>query len=176
MSLCDFLGDTSQIKIIDFFLGDAGNSYNISELSEMTGLTRMTLSKFIPELVQSRILEVDQSAGNVKTYRLAKNRLVELLVASAYAYSAIQGADPLDKEESICNIRKGMGLSGIVSTPITEPRIETASESPCIEAGWSFPSEGIVVLTKESAKKLRDELDDKIRKYESQHGEIPINE
>ncbi|BAI62152.1 hypothetical protein MCP_2080 [Methanocella paludicola SANAE] len=176
MSLSDFLGDTSQIKIIDFFLGDAGNSYNISELSEMTGLTRMTLSKFIPELVQSRILEVDQSAGNVKTYRLAKNRLVELIVASACAYSSIQGSDPLDKEESIGNIRKGLGLSGVVSERITEPRIESASESPCSEGAWSFPSEGIVILTKESAKKLRDELDDKIRKYENLHGEILINE
>lgn len=176
MSLNDFLGDTSQIKIIDFFIGDAGNSYNISELSDMTGLTRMTLSKFIPGLVQSRILEVDQSAGNVKTYRLAKNRLVELLVASAYAYSSIQGSDPLDKEVSIGNIRKGLELSSIVSESISEPRVESSGESMCIEGGWSFPSEGVVVLTKESAKRLRDNLDNKIREYESQHGEIPINE
>lgn len=176
MSLNDFLGDTSQIQIIDFFIGDAGNSYNISELSDMTGLTRMTLSKFIPGLVQSRILEVDQSAGNVKTYRLAKNRLVELLVASAYAYSSIQGSDPLDKEVSIGNIRKGLELSSIVSESISEPRVESSGESMCIEGGWSFPSEGVVVLTKESAKRLRDNLDNKIREYESQHGEIPINE
>ncbi len=176
MSLCDFLGSTSQIKIIDFFLGDAGNSYNISELSEMTGLTRMTLSKFIPELIQSRILEVDQSAGNVKTYKLAKNRLVELLVASAYAYSSIQGSDPLDKNESVEKVRKTLGLSGVFSEPMTKLRIESSGERLYTEEGWSFPSEGVVVLTKESAKKLRDDLDEKIREYESQHGEIPVNE
>jgi hypothetical protein len=170
MSLSDFLGDTSQIKVIDFFLGDAGNSYNISELSEMTGLTRMTLSKFIPELVQSKILEVDQSAGNVKTYKLAKNKLVELLVASAYAYSSVQGSDPLDKEESVEKVRKGIGLSGVVSEPMSGSMFESSDE------GWSFPSEGVVVLTKESAKRLRDDLDEKIRVYESQHGEISINE
>ncbi|MCM1566345.1 MAG: winged helix-turn-helix domain-containing protein [Dehalobacter sp.] len=109
MSLSNFLGDTTQIQIIDFFVGDAGNSYNISELSEETGITRMTLSKYIPELVQSKILEVNKSK-KIKTYKLANNRLVELLVASAYAYSTIQGAEPIDRNVSVEKIRKELDM------------------------------------------------------------------
>ncbi len=178
MSLHDFLGDTSQIAIIDFFIGDAGNSYNISELCELTGLTRMTLSKFIPGLVQSRILEVDQKAGNIKTYRLSKNKFVDLLVASAYAYSAIQGADPLDKEESVERVRKGLGLAEVSLEPIVDQkfRVELPDEKCKTEEGWSFQSEGLVVLTKQQAKQLRDMLDVKIRDYENQHGEILVDE
>jgi hypothetical protein len=178
MSLCDFLGDTSQIKIIDFFIGDAGNSYNISVLSELTGLTRMTLSKFIPELVQSKILEIDQKAGNVKTYRLSKNKLVELLVAAAYAYSAIQGADPLDKEESVERIRKGLGFAEVSSGPIMDEdfRVELPGEVFGTDEEWSFQSKGTFKLTRQEAKQLRDMLDEKIRDYESQHGEILIDE
>jgi len=166
------------MKIMDFFIGDAGNSYNISELSELTGLTRMTLSKFIPELVQSKILEVDQKAGNIKTYRLSKNKLVELLVASAYAYSAIQGADPLDKEESVERVRKGLGLVEVSSGPIIDEdfRVELPDERFRTEDGWSFQSKGIFTLTRQEAKQLRDMLDEKIREYESQHREILIDE
>jgi len=178
MSLCDFLGDTSQIKIIDFFIGDAGNSYNISDLTELMGLTRMTLSKFIPELVQSKILEVDQKAGNIKTYRLSKNKLVELLVASAYAYSAIQGADLLDKEESVERIRKGLRLIEVSSEPIMDEdfRVGLPDEKFRMGEGLSFQSKGIFTLTRQEAKQLRDMLDEKIREYESQHGEIIIDE
>src|SRR5271157_1439290 len=178
MSLHDFLGDTSQIEIIDFFIGDAGNSYNISELSELTGLTRMTLSKFIPGLVQCGILEVDQKAGNIKTYRLSKNKLVELLVASAYAYSAVQGADPLDKEESVEKVRKGLGFTEVSSESMTEQNIRVELPDGKLKQveGWSFQSEGLVVLTRQQAKQLRDMLDLKIRDYESQHGDIIIGE
>lgn len=177
MSLSDFLGGTSQIKIIDFFLGDAGNSYNISELSELTGLTRMTLSKFIPELVQCKILEVDQAAGNVKTYRLAKNKLVDLIVASAYAYSGVQGVEPLDKDEAVDKIRNGLGLAVLLAEPDADERciVMSGEDKARAEAEWSFRSEGLVVLNRMTAKRLRDELDEKIREYESRHGEIAID-
>jgi hypothetical protein len=59
MALSQFLGDTSEIRLIDFFISDGGNSYNISELNEQTGLSRVTLTKKIPELIQNKILEVD---------------------------------------------------------------------------------------------------------------------
>lgn len=110
MSLCHFLGDTSEIRIVDFYLSDGGNSYTISELNEQTGLSRVTLTKKIPELIQNKILEVDQQAGGIRTFKLARTRIVDLLAAIVLANSFDNADEPLEDNEKIEKIRKATGL------------------------------------------------------------------
>lgn len=48
MALEDFLGETSEIKIIDFLADNMDQSYNQSEISANTGLSRTTVYQKIP--------------------------------------------------------------------------------------------------------------------------------
>jgi len=146
MALSQFLGDTSEIKIIDFFLGDGGNSYNISELNELTGLSRVTLTKKIPELIQNKILEVDQQAGGIRTFRLAKSRIVDLLAGAVLVNSFDIADEPLSEEETLQNIRKSLGLEDI-------------QEEPVSVSGYRVPGKTVIIIKDEpeSSMFLRNE-------------------
>ena len=55
-------------------------------------------------------------------------------------------------------------------------RIELFNEKFKVEGGWAYNSEGLAILTVEAAKKLSLLLDEKIKSYEKEHGEIKVNE
>ncbi len=54
-------------------------------------------------------------------------------------------------------------------------RLELFNEKFKIEDGWAYHSDGLVILTREAAKKLLIALDEKIKSYEKENGEIKIN-
>jgi hypothetical protein len=119
MSLCQLLGDTSEIRIVDFYLGDGGNAYTISELNEQTGLSRVTLSKKIPQLIQNKILEIDQEAGSIRTFRLARTKIVDLLAAATIRNSLDIADEPQNEEEALQEIEEATGLEKIHSEPLS---------------------------------------------------------
>jgi len=87
MALEDFLGETSEIKIVDFLAENMDQSYNQTEISEFTGLSRVTVDKKIIELIQNNILEIHEELGRLKTYRLTDNEIVKMLIAASLAHS-----------------------------------------------------------------------------------------
>lgn len=104
MSLQDFLGDKKEIEIFDFLAENIGNSYNQSELSELTGISRVTLIKYLPRLIQNGMIDIDQSAGNIKTYRVANNQFVKLIIAAVMEHSFMQSGKLSDKEQELTKI------------------------------------------------------------------------
>lgn len=110
MALEDFLGETSEIKIIDFLAENMDNSYNQTEISEFTGLSRTTVNKKIIELIQNNILEIHEELGRLKTYRLADNEIIRKLIAASLAHSFKQAENPLEEEEVRKEIRRRGGL------------------------------------------------------------------
>lgn len=119
MALSQFLGDTSEIRLIDFFICDGIGSYNMSELNELTGLSRVTLTKKIPELIQNKILEVDQHAGGIRTFRLAKSKIVDLLAAAILVNSFDIASEPQSEDETLQNIRNSLELEDTPGEPIS---------------------------------------------------------
>ncbi|MBC2697433.1 MAG: winged helix-turn-helix transcriptional regulator [ANME-2 cluster archaeon] len=111
MALEDFLGDTSELKIIDFLAENMDNSYNQTEISEFTGLSRTTVNKKIPEMIHNHTIEIIEELGNLKTYQLADNEIVKMLVSASLAHSFKQAENPLGEEESKDTIRRMMGSS-----------------------------------------------------------------
>ena len=109
MALEDFLGDTSEIKIIDFLAENMDNSYNQTELSEFTGLSRTTVNKKIPEMIHNEILEIVEELGNLKTYQFKDNNIVKMLVSASLSHSFTQAENPLE-EESKDSIISSIGL------------------------------------------------------------------
>ena len=117
MALEDFLGETSEIKIFDFLAENMDNSYNQSEISRFTGLSRTTVNKKVSEMIYNNILMVNEMIGKMKNYKLADNEIVKMLIASALIHSFKQAENPLDEEEAKEKIRSEIGLP-TVSEPI----------------------------------------------------------
>lgn len=111
MALEDFLGATSEIKIIDFLAGNMDNSYNQTEISEFTELSRTTVNKKIPELVHNDILVIKEELGQLKTYQLAENEIVKMLIVASLEHSFKQAENPLEEEDAKEEIRRRIGLS-----------------------------------------------------------------
>jgi hypothetical protein len=111
MALEDFLGETSEIKIVDFLAENRDISYNQTQISEFTGLSRTTVNQKIPEMIQNNILEIKEELGMLKTYQLADNEIIKMLIAASLIHSFKQAENPLEDEVAIEEIRRKIGLA-----------------------------------------------------------------
>ncbi|MDD1773850.1 MAG: winged helix-turn-helix domain-containing protein [Methanomassiliicoccales archaeon] len=66
------LGDTSELRIIEQLMASASD-FNISELSRVTQVSRPTVHKAVRRLLESGILQVHSTRGNMKFYGLNEN-------------------------------------------------------------------------------------------------------
>jgi hypothetical protein len=104
MSLQNFLGYSAEIAIVDFLAECDPWSYTISEISEFTGLSRTTVHNKLPGMILNRLVEVDGQAGHVKTYCLAKNDFVNMLITTSYKHSFMM-ADVDDEDKALEEIK-----------------------------------------------------------------------
>ena len=111
MALEDFLGETSELKIIDFLAENMDNYYNQTEISEFTGLSRTTVNKKIPELIYNNILEIKEKLGQLKTYQLVDNEIVKMLISASLSHSFKQAENPLEEEEALQPAIKHLSIS-----------------------------------------------------------------
>lgn len=56
MALSDFLGNTSELRIVDFLAENLDIEYNPTELSEHIGMSRVTLYEKLPKLIHNKIV------------------------------------------------------------------------------------------------------------------------
>lgn len=63
----------------------------------------------------------------------------------------------------------------ITSTDV-DFRVELFNEKFKSETGWVYQSDGLLILTKTAAKKLLITLDEKIKSYEKENGEIKVED
>ncbi|MCK4798157.1 MAG: winged helix-turn-helix domain-containing protein [Spirochaetes bacterium] len=110
MALEDFLGETSEIKILDFLAENMDTHYNQTEISEFTGLSRTTVNRKIPEMIHNNTLEIKEKIGKMKAYQLADNEIVKMLISASLAHSFKQSENPLNEEESQEKIREKIGF------------------------------------------------------------------
>jgi hypothetical protein len=107
MSLRNFLGHSSEIAIVDFLAENNDFAYTISEISEFTGLSRTTVHKKLPGLILNRLVDIDDRAGHVKTYRLARNDFMTTLITAVYQHSFMM-ADIEDEDKALEGIKSGI--------------------------------------------------------------------
>jgi hypothetical protein len=157
MSLEDFLGNTSEIKIIDFLADNMDRSYNQTEISECTGLSRTTVNQKMPELIQKNVVVIDREIGKFKTFRLADNDIVRYLIAAALVHSFKDAENQTSDEEQLELIKKQLG-----EQPIYEKNIER-SDGITIQ----MPVDGSIILTRDAAEKMSSLLDKKLGKKRS---------
>jgi hypothetical protein len=106
MSLADFLGLTSEIKIIDFLAENMDMAYNQTEIGKCLGLSRTTVNQKIPILIHNNIIEEKERKGNTVKYGLKRNDLVSDLISAIYNHSFMMAESEEEEEVSISRISK----------------------------------------------------------------------
>jgi wobble nucleotide-excising tRNase len=64
----------------------------------------------------------------------------------------------------------------IVTSTDVDFRLELFNEKFKIEDGWAYHSDGLLILTRAAAKKLLVTLEEKIKSFEKENGEIKVDE
>ena len=106
MSLADFLGATSEIRIIDFLAENMDMAYNQTEIGKCLNMSRTVINQKIPALIHNNIIEVKECKGNTKWYGLKQNDLVGELVSAIYDHSFMMAECEEEEEEAISRISK----------------------------------------------------------------------
>ncbi len=109
MSLCDFLGNTSEMVILDFMMGNPESSYTIAEISQLTGLSRTTVYEKVPEMMANGLIEIDDEIRQVKTFKITDNAIIKNLFSSVFAHSFREADQPMEIEEAIRMIKRRVG-------------------------------------------------------------------
>jgi DNA-binding MarR family transcriptional regulator len=104
VSLANFLGSTSEIRIIDFLAENMDMAYNQTELRKCLGMSRTIINQKIPILIYNNIIEVKECKGNTKKYGLKKNSLVNKLISIIYEHSFMMAEYEEEEEESLSRI------------------------------------------------------------------------
>lgn len=109
MSLCDFLGNTSEIVILDFLMGNPESSYTIAEISRLTGLSRTTVYAKVPEMMANGLIEIDGEIRQVKTFKITDNAILKNLFNSVFAHSFREADQPMGINEAIQIMKRRVG-------------------------------------------------------------------
>lgn len=72
--LMQYLGDTPNLRIIDFFL-DNRSDYSKKEILEGTGMSKTTLYKIWPNLEQLQVIIPKRKYGNTTLYALNRDNI-----------------------------------------------------------------------------------------------------
>jgi predicted transcriptional regulator len=109
VALIDFLGNTSEIVILDFLMGNPGRSYTIAEISRLTGLSRTTIYGKLPVMMTNHLVEIGDDLRQVKTFKISDNATVNNLYDAVFAHSFGQSEQPLQEEEAVEQMRRRVG-------------------------------------------------------------------
>lgn len=87
----------------------------------------------------------------------------------------------IDEEQQISVFRTSL-FTKIYATNVqlsktdVDFRIELFNEKFQVEDNWAFHSDGLVILTREAAKKLFLNLDKELKAYEKKYGDIEVSD
>lgn len=142
MSLADFMGSTSEIKIIDFLAENMDMAYNQTEISECLGISRTVVNQKIPLLIYNNIIEIKEFKGNIKKYGLKENSLVNKIISAIYDHSFRMAEYEKEEGELLSEISEKCQVSPDEKCDCycREPRYIEFSEFP----GYSYQVHGRV--------------------------------
>jgi len=138
MSLADFLGSTSEIKIIDFLAENMDTAYNQTEISECLGISRTVVNQKIPKLIYNKIIEIKELKGNTKKYGLTENNLVNKIIAAIYDHSFRMAEYEGDEDEILSEMSDKYQASPEEKCDCYcgEPRYIEFNEIPGYQLDW----------------------------------------
>lgn len=115
MALADFLGETAEIRIVDFLLENRDLEYNQTELAQCIGLSRTTIHDKIPALIYNRLIKVSRTVGRSKLFQIEDNAIIGGLTKAVFANSFIIAEEERDEGEALNHIQEE------IKSPYEEP-------------------------------------------------------
>mgnify|MGYP001560456806 CR=1 FL=1 len=77
----EFMGDSPQIKVLDFLLTEKNIDFSISDLARNSKIGRATLYRVWGDLIKNKLIIKTREIGKAKLYKLnTKNPFVEKLI------------------------------------------------------------------------------------------------
>lgn len=69
------LGDTPQIRVLEFLIEGRELDYSISNIAEGAEIGRTTLFRIFDDLIKNKVIISTRQIGNARLYRLNENNL-----------------------------------------------------------------------------------------------------
>lgn len=79
--LIEVLGNSPQMRIIDFFLDNKIFDFSKKEIIEGAGLSKTTFYKYWGELEKLKIVKISRTFGKTKLYKLNEENLIVKILA-----------------------------------------------------------------------------------------------
>lgn len=99
--LGDFLGDTPEIRLVDFLTQNMRFDYTLTELKQYTGLSKPTLLKAVRILLRNRLVEETRTVGRAKFYALTDNEITKALTAASLAHTGLLSEEEITEPTSV---------------------------------------------------------------------------
>ncbi len=109
MALSNFLGDSAEIKIVDFLIENNDQMFTMTDLAAYTGLSRTTLYEKIPKLILNGIVELGEKVGRSNRFQITDNDIINGLIQAVFANSFMIAEEPLEEEEKLNVIYSEIG-------------------------------------------------------------------
>ncbi len=76
------LGDSPQVKVLDFLIGFFAFDYSLIELSKNTKVSYSTLKYLLPKMLKRKLVIITKKVGKANLYKInVENRAVKHLMA-----------------------------------------------------------------------------------------------
>jgi len=82
----DVVGDTSTMRILQFFIEGRKFDYTLTDLAKNSGVSWGTLYKIIPKLIQYKIITLVREVGRAKLYRINEESKISKSFIELYDY------------------------------------------------------------------------------------------
>ena len=107
--LGDFLGDTPEIRLVDFLTQNMRFDYTLTELKGYTGLSKPTLLNAVRTLLRNKLLDETRTVGRAKFYALTDNEITRALTATSLAHTELLSEE---KKEEVVSVDAALRSKG----------------------------------------------------------------
>ena len=76
------LGNSPQIKVLDFLISFQSFNYSLTEISKNTKVSYATLKYLLPKMLKKKLVVIEKKVGKANLYKInLNNKAVKYLVA-----------------------------------------------------------------------------------------------
>lgn len=97
--LTEIFGECPEIKIVETFAENYNERLYVSDISRMTGITRITINKHLNRLISEGIIEKKNKVGKAQLYQLDMNNPKAKMILLLERFIVSEKLDKLVKEK-----------------------------------------------------------------------------
>ena len=96
--LLDVLGETPELRVIDYFIENDVFDYSMADVSESIGMARVTVKRVFDDLLEDKLIVPTRKVGKAQLYMLNKDSAVVQTLLELDARISDQHAEQLSEK------------------------------------------------------------------------------